>query len=160
MNPHSHKIIPKYFKMKKLILIGFIFLYINSSLVMSCTTPAEKVEKAQAKVDKANGVLDAVNDAYLTDIETYRKGAFDKIVANDLAIKEFRARIEAQKRDAKANYVKKITELEQKNTDLKKKMDDYKASNKEKWDIFKAEFSHDMDALGQAFKDLTVKNVQ
>jgi hypothetical protein len=146
--------------MKQLILILAVFSYVIVSLTISCTTPAEKVEKAQAKVDKANDALDKVNDAYLTDIETYRKGSFEKIVANDLAIKAFRARIESQKNDAKANYIRKITELEQKNTDLKKKMDDYKASNKEKWEIFKAEFSHDMEALGQAFKDLTVKNIQ
>jgi hypothetical protein len=146
--------------MKKLILTLSVLSFVTASLTMSCTTPAEKVENAQAKVDKANDALDKVNDAYLTDIETYRKGSFEKIVANDLAIKEFRARIEAQKSNAKADYVNKITVLEQKNSDLKKKMDDYKASNKEKWEIFKAEFSHDMDALGQAFKDLTVKNVQ
>jgi hypothetical protein len=146
--------------MKNLILTLFVLSFVTGSLIMSCTTPAEKVEKAQTKVDKANDALDKVNDAYLADIETYRKGTFEKIVANDLAIKEFRARIDAQKSDAKANYTKKITELEQKNTDLKKKMDDYKASNKEKWELFKTEFSRDMDALGQAFKDLTVKNVQ
>jgi hypothetical protein len=146
--------------MKKLILTLSVLSFVTASLTMSCTTPAEKVEKAQTKVDKANDALDKVNDAYLADIETYRKGTFEKIVANDLAIKEFRARIESQKSNAKADYVKKITALEQKNTDLKKKMDDYKASNKEKWELFKTEFSHDMEALGQAFKDLTVKNVQ
>ena len=42
---------------------------------------------------------------------------------------------------------------------MKKKMDDYKAEGKEQWEAFKTEFSHDMDELGQAFKDLTVKNV-
>lgn len=29
-------------------------------------------------------------------------------------------------------------------------MDDYKADGKEKWELFKAEFSHDMDELGKA----------
>ena len=55
---------------------------------------------------------------------------------------------------------KKIDELEQKNSELKKRLDDYKADGKEKWEKFKAEFSHDMDELGKAFKDLTVKNVK
>ena len=39
-------------------------------------------------------------------------------------------------------------------------MDDYKADGKDKWETFKAEFSHDMDELGHAFKGLTVKNVK
>ena len=50
--------------------------------------------------------------------------------------------------------------MEQKNTDMKKRMDEYKADGKEQWKKFKAEFSRDMDELGQAFKDLTVKNVK
>ncbi len=39
-------------------------------------------------------------------------------------------------------------------------MNDYKAEGKEKWEIFKAEFSHDMDGIGKTFKDVTVKNVK
>ena len=39
-------------------------------------------------------------------------------------------------------------------------MDDYKETGKENWLIFKMEFNRDMDELGQAFKDLTVKNVK
>jgi hypothetical protein len=43
---------------------------------------------------------------------------------------------------------------------MKMKMDNYKEEGKDKWEIFKTEFSHDMDALGKSFKDLTVKNVE
>ena len=39
-------------------------------------------------------------------------------------------------------------------------MSDYKADGKENWEKFKAEFGHDMDELGNAFRDLTVKNVK
>ena len=41
---------------------------------------------------------------------------------------------------------------------MKKSMDDYKAGGKEQWEKFKAEFNHDMDELGKAFKDLSVDN--
>ena len=40
---------------------------------------------------------------------------------------------------------------------MKKRMDDYKADGKDKWEIFKAEFSHDMDDLGKSIKDFTAK---
>ena len=43
---------------------------------------------------------------------------------------------------------------------MKRKMDDYKEEGKEKWETFKTEFTHDMDELGTAFKNLTVKNVK
>ena len=59
--------------------------------------------------------------------------------------------------EAKADYHNKIMELEQKNSDMKKKLDDYKTEGKQKWEIFKTEFSHDMDELGKAFNDFIVK---
>ena len=39
-------------------------------------------------------------------------------------------------------------------------MDEYNQEGKENWEKFKTEFSHDMDELGKAFKDLTVKNTK
>ena len=43
---------------------------------------------------------------------------------------------------------------------MKQKMADYKEEGKEKWETFKVEFNHDMEELGNAFKDLTVKNTK
>ena len=50
--------------------------------------------------------------------------------------------------------------LEVKNSDMRMRMDNYKEDGKDNWETFKTEFSHDMDELGKAFKDLTVKNVK
>jgi chromosome segregation ATPase len=137
-----------------LMLAGASFVGCNTN------TPAEKVTNAQKDVNEANKDLDAANKAYLADIENYKKETSEKIMANDKAIADFKARIETEKKDAKANYLKQVADLEQKNSDMKKKMDDYKADNKEKWEIFKQEFNHDMDELGAAFKGLTIKNVK
>ena len=41
--------------------------------------------------------------------------------------------------------------------DMKNKLDDYKTEGKEKWEVFKTEFSQDMDELDKAFNDFTVK---
>lgn len=78
--------------------------------------------------------------------------------ANNKSIAEFNARTSNEKKELQAEYQKKIAELEQKNSDMKKRMDEYKADSKEQWDAFKAEFNRDMDELGIALKDLTVKN--
>ena len=94
------------------------------------------------------------------EIESYRKETADKIAANDRSIAEFNSRIKEQKREAAADYKLKIAKLEQKNSDMKKQLDEYKADGKEKWGKFKTEFNHDMEELGKAFKDLTVKNVK
>jgi F0F1-type ATP synthase membrane subunit b/b' len=129
----------------------------TGAIMTSCNTPAQKVENAQDKVTEANQDLDKANQEYLVDIENYRKETADKIAANNQSIAEFKARIENEKMEAKADYNNKITELEQKNSDMKMKLDDYKTEGKEKWEIFKTEFSHDMDELGKAFNDLTAK---
>ncbi len=147
-------------KMKKSILALAASTLIASAILTGCSTPSQKVENAQNDVTAANKDLDQANKEYLADIEKYRKETADKIAANDRSIAEFKARIENKKRDAQADYKKRIAGLEQKNSDMKKKMDDYKAEGKDKWEKFKTELKHDMDELGEAFKDLTVKNVK
>ncbi|MBA3707137.1 MAG: hypothetical protein H0W84_14905 [Bacteroidetes bacterium] len=61
----------------------------------------------------------------------------------------------------RTKYDKRINELEQKNKDLKKRMADYNEQDgKSNWQLFKTEFTHDMDELGNALKDLTVRNTK
>jgi F0F1-type ATP synthase membrane subunit b/b' len=144
--------------MKKTILTLAVSTLLTGAILTSCSSPAEKVENEQKNVEEANKDLDKANKEYLADIENYKKEKADKIAANEQSIAEFKTRMENKKKDAKDDYKKKIAELEQKNSDMKKKMDDYKAEGKEKWEEFKAEFTRDMEELGNAFKDLTVKN--
>lgn len=146
--------------MKKSTLVLTALAMVTASFLTSCDTPAQKVENAQTNVKDANKALDKANEDYLAEIQSYRKEEADKIAANDQSIAEFKTRIAGDKKEAKAEYTKKIAELEQKNSDMKKKLDEYKADGKDKWEKFKTEFNHDMDEMGKAFKDLTVKNVK
>ncbi|PJB11705.1 MAG: hypothetical protein CO119_10460 [Flavobacteriales bacterium CG_4_9_14_3_um_filter_40_17] len=146
--------------MKKAKGTTIVLLFIAVAFFASCkeNTPAEKVLNAEDKVVQANKDLDEANAQYLIDIQNYRVQTSAEITANEQSIAAFKLRIINQKAEAKADYEKKITELEQKNTDMRRKMDEYQASGKDNWENFKTEFSHDMSALGQAFKDLTVNN--
>jgi hypothetical protein len=96
----------------------------------------------------------------LEEIKDYRKVTADNIAANEQIIADFKVRIENEKKEAKADYLTKINALEVKNSDMRMRMDNYKEDGKDNWETFKTEFSHDMDELGKAFKDLTVKNVK
>lgn len=129
-------------------------------VLSSCSSSAEKVEQAQEKVAAANQSLDKANADYVADVEKYRRETAAIIATNNESIAAFNARIESEKMEARADYQKKIATLEQKNTDLKKRLDDYKAEGKNSWEQFKIEFSRDLDELGNAFRDLTVKNVK
>lgn len=146
--------------MKKSILALAVFTFITSTAVLSCNSPADKVENAETAVVDANKDLEKANDEYMAEVETYKKETADKIAANEKSIMEFNARVATEKKEARAAYKQKIAELEKKNTDMKMKMDNYKQDGKENWEKFKTEFNHDMDELGKAFKDLTVNNVK
>ena len=135
------------------------FTCIAGAIVTSCNTSADRVENAQENVIQANKDLDQANQEYLADIENYRVETASRIAANEQAIADFNAGLEHERKAVRAEHKKKIAELEQKNREMKMKMDNYKEEGKENWEKFKTEFSHDMDELGKAFKNLTVKNV-
>jgi len=142
-------------KFNKEILIMAVLSVMTGAILTSCNSSAQRVENAEDNVEAANKELDDANKAYLADMENYRKETADKIAANEESIAAFKARIANEKKDARANYEKQIAELEQKNTDMKKTLDDYKAEGKEQWELFKMDFNRNMDKLGQAFKDFT-----
>jgi hypothetical protein len=146
--------------MKKSILILIGCAFITGAFLTSCNTPSQKVEDAQKNVIQANKDLEQANKEYLADMDNYRLETAKQIAANEQSMTEFKARIAHDKKTVKAEYDKKIAELEQKNSDMKKRLDDYKAEGKDNWVKFKADFSHSMDELGQAFKDLTAKKAK
>jgi DNA anti-recombination protein RmuC len=149
MNPLQSKSI------RMLLMVAF-----GSFTLTSCNTSAEKVANAVDQVAAANKELVKANAEYLADMETYRKETAATIAKNNESIAAFNTRIESEKAEVRADYKKKIVALEQKNTDMKKRLDDYKADGKDKWQSFKQEFNRDLAELGKAFKDLTVSNVK
>ncbi|NBB29540.1 peptidase M23 [Cellulophaga sp. BC115SP] len=128
--------------------------------VSSCNSPIKKVDHAKAAVMEADSNLIKANQEYLKEVAQYKQETAEKIAMNDKSIAEFKARVALEKKSAKKDYLLKIEKLEKKNSDLKKRMDEFRADNKKNWKAFKKEFNHDMDEIGKAFKDLTVKNVK
>lgn len=146
--------------MKKSIIKIANYFLLSGVILASCNSPEKKVENAQNEVVEANKDLDKANQEYITDVENYRKETAERIAANDTTIADYKSRIAAQKKSLKADYLKKITALETQNSDMKMRMENYKEEGKEKWEIFKTEYTHDMETMTQAFRDLTVKNVK
>lgn len=126
--------------------------------ITSCTSSADKLKDAEEKVIESNNELQSANDEYVSEIEAYRIETAKKIEENNRSIAAFNLRVEGEKKEAKAQYKKDIAALEQKNSDMQKKLDEYKAEGKEGWETFKAEFNHDMEELGRAFSGLTEKS--
>ncbi len=144
--------------MKNSFLVLAIFSLAAGALIISCDNPAQRVENEETNVAEAQEVLAQAKQEYLEDIENYRLQTAEKIEANNQRIADFNVKIDKEKAEAKAEYKIKVAELEQKNRDMKKKLDDYKAEGKDQWYTFKAEFNRDMEQLGNALENLTVKN--
>lgn len=143
---------PLGFKIKNTLAAFAFGLFLTAT---SCTsTPTEKLVAAQETAKQANKDLENAKVDYLNEIDNYRKEANDKIAANDKSIAEFKARVANEKNDVKAEYKLKIAELDLKNSDMKKQINDYKADSKEKWETFKIQFTQSMNDLGVSFKNL------
>lgn len=127
----------------------------GGAIVTGCQSSEQKVGNAQNKVIDAQSDLNDAEIEYLAEIENYRKITADKIAANNKSLSDFKARIEVRKYEAKEDCKKRISELEQKNSDLKKTMDDYKELGKENWEKFKSDLNLRIDEIALAFNDLT-----
>ena len=151
--------------MKKIISKLAIASLMAGIVFSGCQSAAKKVENAEKDLQNAqNNVVDARQDLYkatkdsLTEYQIFKNESQQKISAHEKSIAEFKARIAAEKQENKVAYEKKIAELENKNSDLKRKLEEYKEDGQTKWTEFKSKFSHDMSELGQAFKNFTVTN--
>ena len=133
-------------------MLGIFFMF------TSCDNAAQKVVKAEENVVDAEKDLQMAEEEYLADVEQYKLLSAEKIAANDRSIAEFNARIEQEKKEVRADYKAKIKSLETKNSDMRKKMDEYRVEGKDKWELFKTEFGKDMDELGESISNFGKKD--
>lgn len=145
--------------MKNVFLIANA-LVLSALILTSCNSSSKKVENAEKEVIQANKDLEEANKELEQDMADYRKEIALKIESNNQSIIELKNKINDQKKEARIEYKQKIADLEAKNNDLRIKMDNYRANNKDQWESFKKEFNHDMEALGEAFQDITIKNTK
>lgn len=144
--------------MKKLIFTITASVLLSGAIFTSCNTAAEKVDNAEEKSIKADEDFNIAKEEYLADIENFKIETSSKIEANNQLIADFKTKIASAKEDAKAYYQEQIAVLEQKNIAMKQKLDAYEESGKDNWESFKTEFNKDMNDLGEAFKNFTVKD--
>ncbi len=139
---------------------------ISGVIFTSCQSAAEKADAAEAKVQDAKDELkearkdenvQAQKAATAEEWVTFRNESQEKIWANEKHIAELKVKMNKPGKLLDAAYAKKIDSLEEKNRDLKRRMDAYEKSQSD-WETFKREYNHDMDELGNALKDLTVDN--
>jgi cell shape-determining protein MreC len=146
--------------MKKSIYTLAITAFAAGTIFSACNTSAEKVENAQNKVTEANEDLNKAEDNYAADVKKFRKESEEKIADNEMRIAECTASLEREKNEATQADKVKVAELEQKNRDLRKRMDNYQENGNENWQSFKREFDHDINELAISLRDISKNNVK
>jgi DNA repair ATPase RecN len=153
--------------MKKIIFILAVTITIMAGTIFtSCQSSIQKQEAAQAKVRDAKQDLNAAQKdanaaaqvvATAEEWKAFRSESELKIKDNEIRITELNVKMKKPGEIFDALYAKKIANLEQQNKDMRARLEAYEKSQSN-WESFKREFNHDMDAIGQALKDLTVDN--
>jgi hypothetical protein len=146
--------------MKKSLLTIALTTLIIGTLITSCNSSAEKVEDAAEKVDDATEDLKSAKEDFNYEYNKFKVESEQRMLDNEFKIAELKASKIKLKKEAKTEYDKTIADLEQKNSNMRTKLNDYKEEGKDKWESFKREFNHDMDELGSALKNLANNNVK
>ena len=152
--------------MKKIIFILAVTAFMVGTTIISCKSTTKDEIESQDKVEVAEQNLKDAKDslavakkaATAEEWQTFKDQTDSVISYNEAQIAELKVRMQKTGKSVDAKYQKNIEILEQKNMQLKVKADTYRNDANSDWQSFKREFNHDMDEIGQAFKDVTVDN--
>jgi hypothetical protein len=139
-------------KTKYFILAGS--LLIAGLFVTGCT---ENRENAKDNVEQANQDMIDAQIQFEQDWQQFKSNAELKINSNQQQIDDFKAAMRSTSTKFKAKYENEVLTLEQKNIELKKKLNDFKYERKENWEEFKTTFNNDMDLVSNALNDIFSK---
>jgi chromosome segregation ATPase len=146
--------------MKKIIFYTALSAIAASSILTSCQSKEKKVEDAKEEVQEAKQELKEAQQELNTEYPTFKTDAETKIADNEKRIAELREKLNKPgKAPLDEMRKKRIDELEEKNAVLRSRLYGYEKERSD-WETFKREFNHDMEGIGDAFKDLGKDNTK
>ncbi|NRT14643.1 hypothetical protein HNP99_000987 [Flavobacterium sp. 28A] len=144
--------------MKRAIYTLAFALLITGTTLVSCKQTTEE-ETIEANTDESEGTSVMVKSTTQNkEWEAFKISTDSTINRNEMRIAELKVRMKDSKKTIDSSYQNKVIQLEEKNQEMKMKLDNYKNDANENWDSFKTELNYDMNELGNALKDLTVDN--
>lgn len=146
--------------MKYKIIALFTFIIVSAmTIITSCDSSTYKVQEVSEDVTGAEDKLLEAEIEYKLEIQKFKEEYQLKIDENYTFIDQLNARIHKEKKDTRAEFMAKIADLEQRNSDLRVKLNNCRIIGKENWETFKAAFKIDMIKLNDSFNELNVGNV-
>jgi len=140
--------------MKNKYFILAVIVFIVGSLFTGCNNNREN---SKDEVEQANQDMIDAQVQFEKEWQQFKSDAELKINANQNKIDDFKVAMKTTSAKFKAKYENEVLTLEQKNIELKKKLNEYKYERKDDWEKFKKELNNDMDSVGNALKDIFEK---
>lgn len=137
---------------------------IATLIFTACQPSTQKADETQADVESVKQDLqdvkddtkqNAINIANAAELKAYKSSSKTTIDNYETRIAQLNEEIKRSGRTIDAVYEERINALEQRNKDLKAKMEAYE-TNQSDWITFKTEYDNNIDELGKALKDFTI----
>ena len=120
-------------------------------------TGCDNRDNAKDNVEKANQDMIDAQVQFEKEWQQFKSDAELKISTNQQKIDDFKVAMKTTSAKFKAKYENEVLTLEQKNIELKKKLNEFKYDRKEDWEDFQKVFNNNMDSVGTALKDIFSK---
>ncbi|WP_298121047.1 hypothetical protein [Flavobacterium sp.] len=151
--------------MKNYILKLTFVLSLVCLFIVSCNnSPKAKETKLENEMEDVVDAQVALQQSKLDSVSDYvafKESIELKIDENQRQIDEMVITINASKDSNKAMYIKQLAKLEEKNGELKTRLQDYdQQGSSEKWELFKVAFNNDMDDLGKSISNMAARNMK
>lgn len=132
-----------------LIMCGFSFL-------MACNYTGKKAKETDSiQVDKA---VNMSNDEFIADVDNFRIITNETLSMNDKSISIINIGFTKDSSGQMVDYKSRIELCEQKNDELKNRINDYSVNSQENWLWFKSEFNKDVKELDLELKGLLIES--
>jgi len=131
-----------------------VILLTAGSILTGCENNREN---AKEKVQQADQALKDAQAQFDNEWQQFKSDAELKIDANQKQIDDFKVAMKTTSKKFKSKYKNEVLTLEQKNIELRKKLNGYKYEGKDNWEQFKQDFNNNMDSVGNALKDIFEK---
>lgn len=150
--------------MKKTIYTLAALTLMTATVILGYNSSPKREEKAKDDVadarenteDAKEKLMMAKKEANAEEWKKIKKEANTRIIDNEIRIGKLKDKIIKSGTSIDTSYSKKIEELEQKNKDIKIKVDSYKNDTSDDWELFKREYNHDIEQLNREIKEMTV----
>ncbi|MDZ7755818.1 hypothetical protein [Rhodohalobacter sp.] len=126
-------------------------------VTQGCDKGSNDLELAEVAVIEAERDLEIAQSEIEANIGIFRQEIENKIMENNLTIADIKERIQDEDAEIKAAYEVRIEKLERTNSEMKRKMDNFRYTSRDNWDDFKDKFSSSMDDLGNSLNDFFSK---